>query len=140
MGDRGTMSPTPKKKICSRCKKIKPVNNFHANSRIKSGLNSWCKNCRREYQQSCGKRPDLQQHKLGLKCLYNMTVEQYNQMLAEQNGVCFFCKKPELDRRLSVDHNHKTDKIRSLLCRQCNFLVGHVENNIDLVKQILKYI
>ena len=54
--------------------------------------------------------------------------------------VCFLCKKPELDRRLSVDHNHKTGKIRSLLCRQCNFLVGYVENNVNLVKRILNYL
>lgn len=86
------------------------------------------------------KKSRSQQIKHGLKHIYNMTVEQYNQMLVDQNGVCSLCRKPELDRRLGVDHNHETSEIRSLLCRRCNFLVGYVENNVDLVKQILKYI
>ena len=86
------------------------------------------------------KKSDLQQYKDCIKHNYGITIEQYNQMFVEQKGVCFLCKKPELDRRLGVDHNHDTGEIRSLLCRQCNFLVGHIENNVSMVKQILKYI
>ena len=59
---------------------------------------------------------------------YNITVEQYDQMLADQGGVCAICKKPPLKNRLHVDHDHACcDRvgscgkcIRGLLCSSCN--------------------
>lgn len=53
-----------------------------------------------------------------------------------QGGCCAICKRPESDfkRKLSVDHNHKTGKVRALLCFPCNrFLVGR----FTIVKAIL---
>jgi hypothetical protein len=51
-------------------------------------------------------------------------------MLAEQDGVCYICKKPETVRNgrarargirpLAVDHDHKTGQARRLLCQSCN--------------------
>jgi hypothetical protein len=60
-----------------------------------------------------------------------MTLEQYNEMLEKQNGVCAICKKPELSTRgraknqsLAVDHCHDTGKVRELLCMECNQTLG----------------
>src|SRR5271166_4849389 len=56
-----------------------------------------------------------------LWALYKITEERYQEMWAEQKGLCYLCELPELDgRRLSVDHDHSTDQIRKLLCRRCN--------------------
>jgi len=45
----------------------------------------------------------------------------YEPMLKEQKGVCYICgRKPNPKRRLDMDHNHKTMKIRGLLCVRCN--------------------
>lgn len=49
------------------------------------------------------------------------------ELFIKQNKCCAICKKPEksFKRRLSVDHNHRTGKIRGLLCYRCNrFIVG----------------
>ena len=50
----------------------------------------------------------------------SMTVERYDQMFVNQNGVCALCKTAPNGRRLDVDHNHETGEIRGLLCNHCN--------------------
>lgn len=53
---------------------------------------------------------------------YGITLDQYNQMLADQNDSCALCNKHKSNfkRALHVDHNHKTGKVRGLLCFYCN--------------------
>lgn len=75
-----------------------------------------------------------------LKHRYGLTIEEYNQMLAGQGGVCAICKRPPKikkdgtpkygARRLAVDHFHGPGgKIRGLLCDYCNrMLVGMIES------------
>jgi hypothetical protein len=72
-----------------------------------------------------------------LKYLYNITIEDYDAMFAAQNGLCAICNEPPKGRRFSVDHNHKTGRVRGLLCNPCNIAVGHFEANPDA---ILKYL
>lgn len=59
-----------------------------------------------------------------LRLTYGLTVEQYETMLSEQGGVCFICKSPPGQRRLHVDHSHRTNSIRRLLCSPCNTQLG----------------
>ena len=59
---------------------------------------------------------------------YGMSVEDYEQKLAEQGGCCAICKMPpDPNERLCVDHCHRTDKIRGLLHRQCNLKLHVLE-------------
>ena len=46
--------------------------------------------------------------------------ELYMELLERQGGVCALCGNPPKTRRLSVDHNHRTGKVRGLLCFRCN--------------------
>ena len=136
------MSPTPKKKICRKCGDEKSLSDFDKHPKMKDGHLNHCKKCQhklsKKYRQTEKGKMVVTRH--NLKRGYGMTIEQYNQMLADQNGVCFLCGKPELHRRLCVDHNHETGEIRKLLCTKCNWNGGYIENNVDLGKQILKYI
>lgn len=61
--------------------------------------------------------------KRALLIKYDMTPEEYDSMLDRQGGVCLICGRPPKKRRLHVDHEHKTGKIRGLLCFQCNYQV-----------------
>ena len=64
-----------------------------------------------------------------LKQTYGLTLEQYDEMFEEQNGVCAICGGVNPDgRRLFVDHNHETGQIRGLLCVTCNARIGILEN------------
>lgn len=113
-----------------------------------------CKTCRRESQRGRldpirnrqkakrwrelfpDKYADYMRHKL-----YGVTRERYEQMLAEQGGVCAICGLPERNgKRLSVDHDHKTSKVRSLLCNSCNLLVGSAKENDATLENAAAYI
>lgn len=70
---------------------------------------------------------------------YKITLEEYNLILAKQNGVCKICGSRPKTRRLHLDHNHKTDVIRGLLCYRCNcHLVG--QNTVQTAQAVLKYL
>lgn len=75
-----------------------------------------------------------------LERTYRLSSEQYDWLVKEQNGVCYLCQKPSKNRRLSVDHSHKSGKVRALLCNKCNLFIGHIENNLDLVSSALEYL
>lgn len=63
-----------------------------------------------------------------IKRKYGITYDDYLQMFATQNGVCKLCFRPPHKKRLSIDHCHRTGKVRGLLCLQCNKnVVGTIE-------------
>jgi hypothetical protein len=61
---------------------------------------------------------------------FGLTLEQYDAMLAEQDGTCAICHRPETRKRfgwvqpLSVDHDPATGRVRGLLCDYCNRSIG----------------
>ena len=74
-----------------------------------------------------------------LKYEYGITLDDYNKMFNEQEGKCAICQRHqnELTRTLCVDHDHKTNKVRALLCVTCNTDVSVVENRLE---EMTKYI
>jgi hypothetical protein len=56
-----------------------------------------------------------------------MTPENFDALLAHQNGVCALCHKAYA-RTMHVDHDHETDGVRGLLCAGCNLMLGLVES------------
>ena len=71
---------------------------------------------------------------------YEITEEEYYQKLEEQNGKCEICKR-ECDKgRLSIDHDHKTNKVRGLLCRNCNLGLGMFGENLDSLSEAVLYL
>ncbi len=55
-----------------------------------------------------------------LKDRYGISLDQYNQLLEAQAGRCAICRNQPKTRALHVDHDHKSGKIRGLLCMNCN--------------------
>jgi len=60
--------------------------------------------------------------------IYGMSLRDYDERLAQQQGVCLICKRA-FAYRLCVDHCHETREVRSLLCIKCNLGLGHYEHN-----------
>ena len=84
-----------------------------------------------------------------LKHRYEITPEQYDKMLKEQDYVCAICKQHNATgKSLSVDHNHKCcpgkkscgDCVRALLCFKCNTTLGRFGDNPQLLRQAAEYI
>lgn len=73
--------------------------------------------------------------------MIDMTTKRYYEMLKSQDGKCLFCdRQPREDRFFDTDHDHKTGRVRGLLCNEHNRAVGVVEKNIDLLPKFLEYI
>ena len=136
---------TPFLKTCSKCRKQKWSSEFHIHKGKGDGHRSVCKNCdsRKQYNRYTYKG----RRNRNLLEIYNITLEDYELMLKSQNGVCAICKRPETIKNknnkidpLSVDHCHTTGKIRGLLCRECNRLLGMLEKEkwIEKAKEYLK--
>lgn len=142
------------KKYCPGCKQVKSIKDDFSTMNVRSGIASHCKECvsrtarernsteeGKEKLQKYYKRNKEKQLNSTLLKDFGITLEQYNQQLAEQNGVCIICgKTPEQNKkRLAVDHNHVTGKNRGLLCASCNICIGFIEkNNLD-VHNIIGY-
>lgn len=89
-----------------------------------------------------------------LLSIYGITPEQYDAMLASQDGVCATCGRPETAaattpnprlsartiRRLAVDHDHLTERVRGLLCAACNTAIGLLQDNPELIRRVAAYI
>lgn len=76
-----------------------------------------------------------------LKSKYGITEEQYNEMFRVQGGVCAICKFPcTSGDKLSVDHCHRTNKVRGLLCRSCNLALAAVNESEELIYSLLDYL
>ena len=59
-----------------------------------------------------------------LTAKYGISEADYERMFKEQNEVCAICKRHQRFQRLAVDHDHKTGKVRGLLCVNCNRGLG----------------
>jgi Recombination endonuclease VII len=76
-----------------------------------------------------------------LKALYGIGLVQHEQLLDQQGGVCAICARPPRGKRpLDVDHDHATDRVRGLLCGNCNRAVGLLDENPDLFDRAKAYV
>lgn len=102
--------------------------------------------CRQCYDKSYYAKNKERNKGLRIRRQYSITPEKYDRMLQEQNGVCAICHQPESRTRknivtsLCVDHNHKTGKVRSLLCSRCNTGLGKFMDNPELLQAASNYL
>jgi len=80
--------------------------------------------------------------KYSLKNKFNITLDDYEQMLIKQGGCCAICNiSPlQLTKALAVDHCHITLKIRGLLCVNCNHALGKFKDDINILTNAIKYL
>lgn len=78
----------------------------------------WCKECTGE-GVSAGMKWRQSIH------LYGVDKFMFEAMYFEQDGQCLICEDQEA---VAIDHCHDTGRVRGLLCRGCNTLLGFMEN------------
>ncbi len=77
---------------------------------------------------------------------YGLTIEDYNKLVKQQDGVCAICGNNETvkqngkETKLAVDHDWKTGKIRGLLCKNCNVSLGNLNEDISLFYKCIEYL
>jgi hypothetical protein len=145
-------------KVCFKCKVEKPVSEFH---KYKERFQSYCKACsitigtkwkkenrerhlfqkRKRYESS----KDIDRNSK-YKRKYGITLEEYNKMLENQNGLCAICNSPEKVKTddkvklLAVDHCHTSGAVRGLLCNACNTGIGKFKEDINILESAIKYL
>lgn len=84
------------------------------------------------------------QKKYNLKHNYNLTVEEYANMLIEQDYACAVCKtfmdNSSKQKQANVDHDHVTGKVRGILCSSCNRGLGLLKDSTETLKAMIEYL
>jgi Autographiviridae endonuclease VII len=144
--------PSERKKQCSKCKELKSYDDFHKNLARNDQLGSICKPCKKEEAHKYHHRKDRERNgqvvsrERLLRVKYNLTMEEYEELVSKQDNKCAICEREEISiyqgklKPLAVDHDHKTGKIRELLCCKCNFCLGGVDDNIEILEKAIEYL
>lgn len=123
-------------KRCTTCKELKSDSEFYSGGRHQRGVYAKCKICLRAYAKA-NPGSDFMRR-------YGISAADYDAMLAGQGGVCAICGgvsyRNGLKVRLSVDHHHKSGKVRGLLCHSCNVAIGYAKEDPRVLMAIAKYL
>lgn len=131
-------------KTCSKCNEIKELTQFYKNKSKLDGLNYQCKKCQKENKQTIAYKRVSKKYnqRYNMKYKYGITIDEYNQLLKEQNECCAICNKHknEFKRALYVDHDHRSGVVRGLLCNNCNLMIGHSKDNNYTLSNAIIYL
>lgn len=132
-------------KTCTRCRLEKPLSEFGKRAALVGGHRSECKECQKnDCRRRRAKAPERAAEivrKSHLKHTYGLTLEDYDHMFAEQLGRCPICSRPLAGKKLPpVDHNHKTGKVRAILCLKCNVMLGAANDEISTLTNAIRYL
>jgi len=68
-----------------------------------------------------------------------ITFEQYKAIYSN-NPKCYICSRKQTSKKLCIDHDHKTGKVRGLLCNKCNRALGLFQDSSKLLKKAVRYL
>ena len=119
------------------------------NNQQKDKLSCYCRECQYEksaiYREKNREKIRAQYRSVSLKYRLKklgLTVDEYADILIGQKGCCAICgiSDTEYKQGFDLDHNHKTGKVRGLLCNQCNFLVGLSRESFLIINKLKQYL
>lgn len=156
-------------KRCKHCREDKPLEDFYTDKKARDGRRPECKSCnlarrKARYQENprpyidrvlkwqrenpervrataerftaSGKRK-ISNRRSHLKRKYGLTLEAFDELQASQGGGCAICGRPDAD---NVDHDHRTGRVRGILCFNCNIAIGQVEDDEDRLAAAMAYV
>lgn len=133
-------------KFCSKCGETKSRTEFNKCNQNKDKLFTWCRECQKIYAHSykrLSKQTSAQIRKTNLRKCHGLTLEQYAEMLKQQNERCAICGSTDTGantNNFAVDHNHETGKIRGLLCKPCNLALGLFKDAETILLKAVYYL
>lgn len=108
--------------LCSSCHRFLPPECYNRRKLNISGKDGMCKQCKREA-------------KVGLE--YGLAKEQYQALRESSGGKCAICSGVS---RIVIDHDHKTGRIRGMLCGKCNSGLGMFGDSVEKLKLAVIYL
>jgi len=140
---------------CPGCKLEKERIEFHNNKSRPNGLSCYCKLCTSINNRQRRGLPEssIRQRSAFIKWKYGISQEEYLKLLKAQDFKCAICKTPHEEVRrpgnlkhdgvsygLCIDHNHITNKVRGLLCNQCNRALRLFKDNLEFLQNAIEYL
>ena len=124
-------------KICKICNKKKFVKEFGTTLiRGYSRISSYCKPCHTQRGINNRLKHYGTMRNYWLQTRYGITEQEFNEMNAKQNGICPLCnKRPST----VVDHCHQSNKVRGILCMQCNNSLGIFGDTEQDIQRVIEY-
>lgn len=117
------------KKVCRTCGEMKPLDEYLRQPTNRDGRRSDCKACsiarRREYE---------------LRRRYGLTNLAWEAMFEGQGRACAICRDGSESMGWNVDHDHKSGKVRGILCGRCNTALGLLRDSPDLCIDAAMYL
>lgn len=129
--------------ICRRCGQDKVAGDFIWKTDGKIARGQKCKSCVKEVLYDTPEFKESQRN-ANYKRLYGIDLEEYNTLLERQGGKCAICKQESdatgKNSKLHVDHDHRTRKVRGLLCYRCNIAMGFLSDDPERIYMIMDYL
>lgn len=125
-----------KNKICKICKENKDINNFYFANKQKTVYAVMCKECLKK-ESAIRNKNNPNRKFVVIKNQYGISKENWESMFEKFNGLCWICRK---NQATSVDHCHKTNVVRGLLCNSCNWGLGHFTDDSNILVNAIKYL
>jgi Recombination endonuclease VII len=139
-------------KRCSTCKIGPPQAHFARNRQTADGLQNECDPCRQRRQRNWWHKkkaedPDfLKKSAAYLRSTvlirdlkrYGLTRDEYDSLVAKGCAICG--GPPNGKGRYALDHDHKTNKFRGLLCSSCNVAIGLFKESQDVLTRAKQYL
>lgn len=95
----------------------------------------------RAYREANPEKLDQQARKWYLRKMYGISVEDYDELVAKQKGLCLICEQLDTSgKRLAVDHHHDTGLVRGLLCARCNLGLGYFTDDPERLRRAAAYL
>ena len=133
-------------KVCIDCQIAKPASEYHNQKGRYLNSASRCKPCQviymREWYLNNKQKVKESTRRNRYKRDFNLTVDEYNAILASQGGGCAICgiTTSASGKLFPVDHNHKTGAVRGILCDPCNRGLGFFKDNPSLLIKASNYL
>lgn len=130
-------------RICRACNERLPMSEFYWAVKDKIRVRKCQKCCGERQRERKSERKDIYREQgfaRSLRVKYGLTVHEWERLLQSQNEQCPICHKALSRKNTHVDHDHKTGKIRGLLCFECNTGIGKFHDDIDRLRAAISYL
>lgn len=128
-------------KSCKYCGRTLPLSNFGPKRGHRMGVRNQCHECRRKGDailrknwKDCNLQTTLKRR--------NINSDTYSKWVVKQGNNCAICGRDRTtqNRRLAIDHDHKTGLLRGLLCTTCNTGLGCFRDSVELLNKAIRYL
>ena len=130
-----------KERKCYRCKETKPIEEFYGDQSKTGGRNYECKECTKARVKK-NHDPDRARDR-HYRRNYGISLADFNRMVLSQGSRCACCgtdKPGGKHEQWCVDHDHLTNEVRQLLCKDCNIVLGIVDDSPEHLQRLIAYV